>query len=193
MTDFPRAHDDPSGEGAASRRGLLVASLTIGAALAGGDLFVRSAAAARAGPPFLDFARIYDFDAGFEEPLAWDEESPPVERLPPRVQELSGTTFSLEGYMQALEYEESGDLVTKFVLTPKPVGCCTGHVPFLQEQALVSMERGGTEMRPLGTCVVEGTFRVDPVIDDEGDVLVLFQMRAQRVRGGAFQPGRGRP
>lgn len=162
----------------------LISACAAFALLFASDAFLRAEAQKRAGPPFLDFAEIYDFDAGFEEPLAWDPEDPATDRIPERVRKLSGRSFSLEGYMQALAYdEEGGELVTQFVFTPKPVGCCTGHVPYLQEQILVHVDGAGTENRVLGTCVVEGSFRVEPVIDDEGDVLVLFQMRADRVRG----------
>lgn len=166
-----------------TRLAYCAAAVVLAAGIAA-DRQLRAEAARHAGAPLLDYARIYAFDAGFEEPLAWDENEPPTKRIPRRVAALDGKEFALEGYMQALEFDpEGGELVTQFVLTPNPVGCCTGHYPLLQEQIMVTMDGPGTELRSFGTCVVEGRFRIDPVIDDEGDVLVLFQMEGQRVRG----------
>ncbi|MCB9890102.1 MAG: hypothetical protein H6832_05910 [Planctomycetes bacterium] len=158
---------------------------SIGIALFVADLRIRTEARRHQGLPKVAFARITGFDAGFDEPLAWDEADPPTGRVPRRVQALDGKSFALEGYMQPLEYDENdSSRVRQFLLTELPVGCCAGHVPRMQDYVLVTMDGEGADVIPLTSCLVEGRFALEPWIDDEGDVLVLFQMRSSRVRRG---------
>lgn len=156
-----------------------------GLALFLADRHVRDEAAVHKGLERLSFSKITDFEASFEEPLSFDPAHPPIEALPAHVRALHGQSFSLQGYMQVLEHdEEDSDLVRQFLLTEQAPGCCSGHVPRLQDYVLVTMDGAPTELVALRTCNVEGRFTVEPWVDEEGDVLVLFRMQATRVRKG---------
>ena len=95
--------------------------------------------------------------------------------LPPeRLKELEGKTVQLKGYvLQPLR----GDVVEDFRLVGDVLTCCFGGKPLVNAIVECDLEEGKYFPYRIAPHRLIGTFHMDPVKNEQGEVVRLFRMR----------------
>lgn len=111
--------------------------------------------------------------------LRADQGAIPREEFPAAVQAFHGEEVTARGYPMVLAHERG--IVTEFLLTRFPPGCCFGALPVLDEWIHVKLEDGYSAGPPTQAVEVTGVLDVGEKLIEEGLVESLYRMQASKV------------
>jgi hypothetical protein len=98
--------------------------------------------------------------------------------IPPDVQNLSGSTIRLRGFMIPMDQAES---ISQFALVPSLFACCYGQPPQIQHTIVVNCPKGKAVSYYPDEIVVQGKLTVEEKKDD-GFIVSLFEVEANSVK-----------
>jgi hypothetical protein len=101
--------------------------------------------------------------------------------IPPDVQNLSGSTIRLHGFMIPMDQAES---ISQFALVPSLFACCYGQPPQIQHTIVVNCPKGKAVSYYPDEIVVQGKLTVQEKKDD-GFIVSLFEVEANSVKPAA--------
>jgi len=105
---------------------------------------------------------------------------PEKDQIPQSIKKLDGRKVVIKGFMIPLKTEE--EHVTEFVLLRNQGACCFGVVPRINEWIHVRMAPNRKAPYALDIpLTVFGTLEVGEVYDDDGILMSLYRMEADRV------------
>lgn len=98
---------------------------------------------------------------------------------PAAIRAHDGAEVTARGYPIVLV--QARGVVTEFLLTRFPPGCCFGALPVLDEWIHVTFEAGYPAGPPEQTLAVTGVLELGERVDENGFAESLYRMRASRV------------
>ncbi len=99
--------------------------------------------------------------------------------LTPRVEELLGRSIRIRGYIRPGAKQRG---IKHFLFLRDNLECCYGPGAALYDCILVHMEPGRTAEFSIRPVAVEGTLRLEEVVDSDGQHLLIYQMEGREVR-----------
>jgi len=103
-----------------------------------------------------------------------------LERIVPEaIRKLHKTKIGLSGYMIPVDFEKN--TVQTFLLCRWQPGCCFGHVPQAHEQIFVTLPAGQGTQFVMIPITVYGQFKIGREAGDQGGMLSLYRMTADKV------------
>jgi hypothetical protein len=101
--------------------------------------------------------------------------------IPTDIQNLSGSTIRLHGFMIPMDQAES---ISQFALVPSLFACCYGQPPQIQHTIVVNCPKGKAVSYYPDEIVVQGKLTVQEKKDD-GFIVSLFEVEANSVKPAA--------
>lgn len=98
--------------------------------------------------------------------------------LTPDIVSLDKRRIRIRGYILPT-FQQTG--ITQFVLVRDNRECCFGPGAALHDCILVSMQEGKTTDYSVAPVAVEGTFKIDELLDPDGKQLAIYQMDGEKV------------
>ncbi len=98
--------------------------------------------------------------------------------IPPDVQQLTGSTLRVSGFMLPIDQAER---ITRFALVPSLMNCCFGQPPGIQHTIVVTCPAGKAVSYFPDEITVEGVLKVRETKED-GIILSIFEMTTSSVR-----------